>query len=177
MDTEDYPYADSQATQMLATAIERYTAVRPGGLRALAATLGLKQAVVLSHMANGRMAIPLERAEGLASVLDLPPIEFAAAVLHQRAPGVAAMLGLDRELQRRQRLDGIRRAILEAVERADNVSEQHVGVIREILRHAAETARYVAGDEGRVVDAIRRSFPEGIDDNHLAQIIECIERQ
>src|SRR5690606_4023693 len=83
-----YPYADTRAARMLSEALRKYTSEHPGGVRALAAKLGMKQGANLSHMANGRMPIPLDRATEISAILPLNLMGFCLAVLEQRAPAV-----------------------------------------------------------------------------------------
>lgn len=77
---------------MMREGIYRLKHERRISLRMLAFELGYKQATVLSHMANGRVAVPLERAQAIASALQLPADRFLAAVAEQRIPGLAAAL-------------------------------------------------------------------------------------
>lgn len=57
-------------------------------LRQLGKELGYKQAVALSHMASGRVPIPIDRAPLLAEALEIDPRIFLEAVLQQRHPEV-----------------------------------------------------------------------------------------
>lgn len=79
-----YPHKDTRAAIMLAGAIYRAKAEKGLPLRALASALDYKQPTILSHMANGRIPIPIRKAADLARVLDLPADEFLAAVVEQR---------------------------------------------------------------------------------------------
>lgn len=83
-----YPLAHTQASKMLGEAFERIREQKGLSQRQVAAMLGYKASVVLSHMASGRAPIPIGRAPELAQVLDLDPAEFLLAVLEQREPGV-----------------------------------------------------------------------------------------
>lgn len=82
----DYPYADTAAVQMLSSGLRRASDENGTSLREVGRRLGYKQAVVLSHMATGRVPIPVDRAPELARALDLPMREFVQAVLRQRFP-------------------------------------------------------------------------------------------
>lgn len=57
-------------------------------LRELGRRLEYKQPVVLSHMATGRVPIPIDRAIDIARVVGLPARRFLLAVLEQRHPGI-----------------------------------------------------------------------------------------
>lgn len=86
MSTNDFPFSASRASQMLREALTNYTAAHKGGLRALSDRLEMRPATLFSHMGNGRMAIPLDRADQLATVLGIDRAAFCLAVLEQRAP-------------------------------------------------------------------------------------------
>ena len=53
-----YAYADSDAARMLASGLQRASEERGLSIRQLGKLLKYKQAVVLSHMATGRVPIP-----------------------------------------------------------------------------------------------------------------------
>jgi transcriptional regulator with XRE-family HTH domain len=79
-----HDYAGTRAARMLASALRRKSEDDGVSLRQLAKILGYKQAVVLSHMAHGRVPIPVDRAPDLARVLGLSARDFLLAVLEQR---------------------------------------------------------------------------------------------
>ncbi len=54
--------------------------------RAVAADLGYKSSVVLSHMGTGRVPIPVDRAREIAKQLSMDSDAFLRAVLEQRYP-------------------------------------------------------------------------------------------
>lgn len=83
-----YPHADSLAARMLSERLAVGAAERTMSTRKLAKLLKINQPSVISHMANGRLAIPVERAVPLAKALGLDPSIFLAAVLNQRFPSV-----------------------------------------------------------------------------------------
>jgi hypothetical protein len=56
--------------------------------REVAASLGYKTSVVLSHMTVGRVPIPVDRALHIAKELGMPADAFLLAVLEQRFPEV-----------------------------------------------------------------------------------------
>ncbi|AOW22837.1 hypothetical protein AVM11_11530 [Sphingomonas melonis TY] len=85
---DDFPYVDTRATRMLAEALQRTMAEDGLSLRQLGKELGYKQAVVLSHMASGRVPIPVDRSASLARSLNIDPQAFLTAVLEQRHPDV-----------------------------------------------------------------------------------------
>lgn len=84
----EFPFRDTHAARMLSAGLQRAIAQRGVSLRQLGASLGYKQAVVLSHMASGRVPIPIDRTNDLAGILEMDRQSFLAAVLSQRHPGV-----------------------------------------------------------------------------------------
>ncbi len=89
MSREGYQWADSAAAKMMAAALERAKVEHGLSVRQLAKQLGYKQAVVLSHMANGKSPIPIDRAEDLADTLYMDGKSFLRAVVEQRHPEVS----------------------------------------------------------------------------------------
>jgi DNA-binding transcriptional regulator YdaS (Cro superfamily) len=81
-------YKDSAAARLLSDGLANAASERGLSQRALAKQLGYKQSVVLSHMALGRVPIPLERAAQFADLLLLDKREFVTAVLAQRLPDI-----------------------------------------------------------------------------------------
>jgi hypothetical protein len=81
------PYAETEAAMLLAGAIANKAGERIS-LRELGRRLEYKQPVVLSHMANGRVPIPIDRTVAIANTVGLPPKKLLQAVLEQRHPGI-----------------------------------------------------------------------------------------
>lgn len=84
----DAAYRDSAAARLLSDGLANAANEKGLSQRSLAKQLGYKQSVVLSHMALGRVPIPLERAAQLADLLGIDKRDFIAAVLEQRLPEV-----------------------------------------------------------------------------------------
>lgn len=84
----DNPFAESEAAQMLSAALDE------SGLstREVARRLGYKATVVISHMATGRVPIPLDKAADIAKAVSLDPSRFVKAVMVQRHPDAAKFL-------------------------------------------------------------------------------------
>lgn len=89
MARDGYQWAETAAAKMMAAALERAKGERGLSVRQLAKQLGYKQAVVLSHMANGKSPIPIDRAEELADTLYMDEKNFLRAVVEQRHPEVS----------------------------------------------------------------------------------------
>ena len=84
----DAAYRDSAAARLLAAGLANAANEQGLSQRSLARQLGYKQSVVLSHMALGRVPIPLERAVQFADLLGIDRREFLLAVLEQRLPDI-----------------------------------------------------------------------------------------
>ena len=172
---ENLPYAGSQAARMLSDAIKRHTSAHSGGLRALAAGLGIKQATFLSHIATGRLAIPFERAEALASTLGLDASDFCLAVLRQRHPSVYQTLDEALDLQAIDALSDQARKAIPLLAEAKAVTEDHVAVIGEVLSSSQPRDRWVTQNEARIINLLRQAFPHGAPDSEMRQILDFIE--
>ena len=171
-----HPYVDTAATQMLSGALRRYTELNRGGLRALAKKLDLKQATVLSHMANGRMAIPLDRAPQLALALGMEPANFTKLVLKQRSPDVFAILE-----KYEDRFDQAKSKQLEQLEAVlvggDAFPSDVLRIIAEVVRDRKPEERWLAISEVAVVRELRNLRPAGLDHVDLRLIRESLERR
>lgn len=84
----DYPHAETLAAIMLTRGLKTAAAERQLSLRQIGRQLGYNQPVVLSHMATGRVPVPIDRAIEIAEAVGIPPKTFLEAVLGQRHPGV-----------------------------------------------------------------------------------------
>jgi hypothetical protein len=83
-----HPFRDSAATVMLAEAVGRAKRELGKTSAELATDAGYKQPGALSHMATGRITVPIDRAVKLARLLGLNEAEFMFAVLEQHHQGV-----------------------------------------------------------------------------------------
>lgn len=175
MTSASLPYAGTRAAEMLREALVRYTSQHRGGLRALAATFDMKQATVLSHMATGRIGIPLDRVEQFAEVLEMNVEEFSLAVIEQREP---AMLGLLSRLyghvgNRAQ--SGELASLIDEMRSTVDLSSRQMEDIRDILRHRGTPARLVTGRASELISAIRSAQPNGLDDREWERLIARVK--
>lgn len=153
--------AKNGAAEMLAGALREYTSRHRGGLRALAAELGFKQATVLSHMGNGRMAIPLERAPLLARHLGMDEVRFTWAVICQRYPEAAAALTETGSVGPHWS-SGAMKQIAPLVASLDEVSPDRLAIIAEVIRDSCPSERWLKVPEISAVKVLRRLRPEGL---------------
>jgi hypothetical protein len=167
-------YADSRAAAMLAEGLKRYTAQHPGGLRAVAADLEIKQATVLSHMATGRIGIPLDRATELASKLEINVADFCLAVLEQRAPTVYKALDDELVLLESSRLPTGLREVLAGVT-SDRITDEHTQIIGEILATKRPAEKWMRPLEDDIVRVVRDIFPGGLSFTQSRELIDWIK--
>ncbi len=163
MEHETHPHAQTAAAALLRTALATYTAQHKGGLRALSVELGMRPPTVLSHMANGRMPIPLERAGQIADALHLDRLTFCLAVLAQRAPSIATIFHA--ELGLSQADAPIAPTVKETIRRAlqSPPSDGLIELLRRALQTPAPLEHWVDGEEFELLRAIRRETPSGLD--------------
>jgi hypothetical protein len=156
-----YPHAATRAARMLSQSLAKTTSEQLGGLRAIAASLGMKQAVSLSRMANGRMPVPLERVTELAEVLGLDPADFGLAVIEQRAPSVYAILEDAFDIK----IGGTRSPIASRLRRliagATSAGEEQVTIVDEVLADRRPSERWLKPTEVPVIKLMREIYPDG----------------
>lgn len=155
---ENHPLADSAATVMLANALAQER--RYGrSLRRLAVVLGYKQAVVLSHMATGRVPIPIDRAGDLAEVLEMDKAAFIKAVLRQRHPDVnwqeiMASPGVD------STSDFVMNLEISAGGSLDELTSDHTMVMREVAAERQPARRWLSVHEIGAIELLRELRPD-----------------
>jgi hypothetical protein len=170
--TSDFPYADTEAARLLRVGLqvlgERADKV---SLREVGRRLGYKQPVVLSHMASGRIPVPVERATQLAAALELDERHFVHAVLEQRYPNVSW-----RELFGYSRISA---DVTELISRwagapVRELSEEHLRIARELLRDRYPGERWLSPHEVATISMIRSLRPEfitgGLTDEELDKV-------
>jgi transcriptional regulator with XRE-family HTH domain len=155
-----YPFSDTLAADMLRKAVQR-AGERGLSLRRLAKELGYKQATVLSHMANGRVPIPLERATEIAEAVDMPAGEFFRAAVAQRNP--AAMRLLEPYSSRGDEVGGRMNMATQLVELAgsslDDLSEDQKQVLREVVLDRNAARRWLSPAEIPLMLLLRKLRP------------------
>jgi hypothetical protein len=147
---------------MLRDGLERASRERRLSVRALAKKLAYKQATVLSHMANGRVAVPLERASGIARELDLPEAEFLVAAVEQRAPQAADLLRKNTPIQSTESVgSGFITQLAEIVGTLlEHLNEEQKQVVREVVLEPRPRRRWLSTAELPAVLVLRQARPE-----------------
>ena len=177
MPDNQFPHADTQAALALQSALARAKTQKKLSLRAIAKLLNYKQAAVLSHMANGRIPIPVERAQEIATVLDINPHAFMKLVLKQRYPDmpisveddVTNHFSLLSELSHPSLPVGL-----------SNATPSQMRIIREVLRDDHASERWLSPHEVFFVNEIRKLRPDiiadGLSSDDLQQVRLALER-
>src|SRR4051794_16892250 len=168
MPTNEYKYADTQAARMLSEALRRKSDVDRVSLRSIAKQLQYKQAVVLSHMANGRVPIPVDRAVDIAAEVGLPEREFLLAVLGQRHEDGNWGLITSMNDECVEELEAI------AGKPMSTLSAEHRQVMREVVAEPRPQRRWLTLTEVPVMEAIRAEVPYIRSDSAPRRMIEKV---
>jgi hypothetical protein len=149
----DYPYAASEAAQMLARGLKSASQEQGISLREIGRRLRYKQPVVLSHMAAGRVPIPLDKAPAIAAEVGLSQASFLLAVLRQRHPNIDWQL-----------ITGAADPFASELERTAgkplrSLSSPHQRVLRDVVRDSAPEERWLSIPEIAAMKFLRELFP------------------
>lgn len=174
----DYPLADTPAARMLAEGLARAKDEDGLSVRQIGRQMGYKTAVVLSHMASGRVPIPIDRAPELAEILKLDRDRFLLAVLQQRHPDID--WGRVSQRATSSGADGLAME-LEAVlgARLKDLSQEQRAVMREVASERSPRRRWMSVHELTLVTMLRERFPQlttdGLDQADMVRIMSAIE--
>jgi hypothetical protein len=166
-DSADYPLANSEATRMLAEGLKAADEEKGLSQRTIAKMLNYKSSVVLSHMALGRVPIPIDRALEISRLLKLDSAKFLLAVLQQRHPDIdfIRLLGAGKVASRAPtKSDSYLKEELEAIagRSLDDLPVDKADVMREVVGDANPARRWVSFNELPTVELIRQKKPRGI---------------
>lgn len=156
---DDYPLAETPAARMLSEGLARAKDERGLSMRQIGKQMNYKTSVVLSHMASGRVPIPIDRTMEMAELLELDKRTFLLAVIRQRHPDIPwhllseadTSLGSDSLALELQAALG---APLEQLNR-----EQRA-VMREVAAEHAPRKRWLSVHELHAVEVLREAFPK-----------------
>ncbi|WP_156135570.1 helix-turn-helix domain-containing protein [Novosphingobium malaysiense] len=161
--SDPFPYVESRGALMLSEAIRKMGEKNGKSLRSLARDLGYKQSTVLSHMAKGRVPIPLDRAVEIAHATALDPGEFLAAAVQQRTDSAAIYLSPRRA---DSGLGGEGCNLSTGLEQAlgipiDELNDEQQLVLREVVLDPKPARRWLSPDELPIMLAIRSGWASG----------------
>lgn len=179
MDSE-YPLADTTAARMLSEGLARAKDQKGLSIRQIGKQMGYKTAVVLSHMALGRVPIPIDRAEELADTLAIDKASFLQAVVKQRHPDVAwHLLTEGRRSSASDSLADELEAVLGC--RLKDLSNEHRAVMREVASEPRPRRRWLSVHELHAVEVLREAVPEmqteGVASADITAIRALLERE
>lgn len=154
----DYPLSESQASRMLAQGLARAKEERGWSIRQIGKLMGYKTSVVLSHMASGRVPIPIDRAEELADIIGLDKKDFLQSVLIQRHPRVS--WGLLSGPYQTIRNDNLTLELEAALGSSlKDLSLEQRAVMREVAAEKSPRRRWLTVHELHAVEKLRKLFP------------------
>lgn len=158
MDGTEFEYGKTLAAGMLRDGLKR-ASDQGISQRSLAKALGYKQSVVLSHMALGRVPIPVDRARQLATHIGLNQREFLLAVLKQRFPDISWSDTLGASQVREATTDLVGTLELIAGRPLMELSEEQAKVMREVAADTNAGRRWLSVHEVATVEMIRKAVP------------------
>ena len=167
-----YPLKDTRAQVMLENAMKQAQA-KGKSQREVAAALGYKTSVVLSHMTVGRVPIPVDRAAHIARELGMPADAFLRAVLEQRFPEVDfnALFNVTYSSERTvARLEAVAGCSL------DDLPTETRGILEEVVAARNPRRRWLAPAELATVELIRSLRPDGSIDGLSDEDRQAIEK-
>lgn len=161
-----YPLADTDAARCLRSALDRLKRERKKSLRAVARELNYKQPVTLSHMANGRMPIPVERAGEIALAVEIDSVMFTNLVLKQRYPEMSVKI--DQADTAQFELSNGSSAVRSGHWEGQTLTPSQERVLREVMRDERAAERWLSPHEVGVVQLLRQLRP-GLTADGLSQ--------
>lgn len=146
---------------MLRSALLKMNAEHKVSIRTLGKRLGYKQATVLSHMASGRIPIPLDRAPAIAREVGLSPGDFLAAAVAQRSPEAYELLQYNHRGDHKQADEAfINELALIASIPLGELNDEQKSVLREVVSDPRPRRRWLGLGELSVVELLRHYRPK-----------------
>jgi transcriptional regulator with XRE-family HTH domain len=146
-------YANTTAARMLTDGLRSAALERGLSLREIGRRLGYKQPVVLSHMAKGRVPVPIDRAPEIARQVGVPVDRFLEAVLRQHHPEVEWELITEPSAILYGEMEHI------AGKSLDELDAGHQRVLKEAVEERDPEARWLSAAEVPVIQLVRELFP------------------
>lgn len=163
----DYPLKGTTAQRMLSEALDRAQRDKQQSQRFISGQLGYKSSVVLSHMASGRVPVPVDRAIDFARYLGMDQNEFLLAVLEQRFPEVDFRRLLSSLKGKGSKAPASNSALADELSALSGrpLDELPIGIIRvlrEVVQDEKAPRRWIAPHEMGIIEQIRRFAPDGL---------------
>lgn len=172
-------YADTKAASMLRNAIARAKYERGTVLKDISGKLGMTQPVVISHMASGRIGIPVDRAPALADLLGMDRLAFTKAVLAQKHPAAMDAIDLQSLSPVGLEADEVHALQTDAAFSDTTILAAAKDIIAEVMRDRQPDARWLSIRELDAISLLRRLRPSmrtlGLSQHDLAAIRSALE--
>ena len=150
-------YAHTRAATMLHAGLQN-AKLQGRSIRKIAKELDYKQATVLSHMSNGRMLVPLDKAAKIARAVGIDPAQFLRAAVEQRVPEASELLGGSAPEVEESGLT-MEIAMIAGVS-LDQLNQEQQAVIREVAADTRPRRRWLTISELSAVLLLRQLRPE-----------------
>lgn len=177
----DYPLKGTTAQRMLSEALDRAQRDKQQSQRFVAAQLGYKSSVVMSHMASGRVPIPIDRAVDFARYLGMDQNTFLLAVLEQRFPDVDFKRLLSSMKGKAAPANVSTSALADELEALAGkpLDELPIGIIK-VLREVVQDEqraprRWIAPHEMALLDQVRKFAPDGLTPAQNKALTDCLQ--
>jgi len=178
---DEFPYAETKAAEMLRHALWELKNRHRRSARDVAKALGYKQPVVISHMASGRVAIPLEKAEAIAQETGLPTDEFLLSSIEQKIDRVRVFLKPYTASSPTFSMHFATEVADIAGTSLDDLNDEQKMVIREVASDPRPGRRWLSTSEIRLVNSLREAIPslrdKGISEDLWVAILEAISKK
>lgn len=157
-DENPYPHANSEAAEMLGEALAGARA-RGRSIRQTALSLRYSSPAVLSHMASGRVPIPIDKAPDIARAVGLDQSRFLMAVMEQRHPEVTHLLsGSEIDLGEID-LGFAHELEFIAGTSFDKLSAEQKEVMRQVVTDPRPRRRWLSAAEIPILQQVREAVP------------------
>lgn len=171
-------YKDTAAAIMMRDGLRIAAAELGLSQRTIAKQLGYKQSVVLSHMALGRVPIPIDRVQDISSVLMLDKKAFLLAVLEQRYPNIEWNSVFYGKIELSARVDALLELELIANCPLDKIEEPQKRVMREVAADRNAQTRWLSVHELSAIALLRELRPgmpnEGLSHSDRTRIRDAL---
>lgn len=174
----DYPLANTEASKMLASGLDKVNEEKGWSQRHCARLLNYKTSVVLSHMASGRVPIPIDRSVDFARLLGMDPAVFIMAVMEQRHPNInfrriLASYGKGKAQANTQS------ALVSELESIagmpfDDLPITVINVLREVVADRNSARRFMKMSEVPLIETLRACHPEGLTPGDVKKVQDFI---
>lgn len=175
----DFPFAKTEATKMLSKALDTANEEKGWSQRQVAKLLNYKTSVVLSHMAAGRVPIPVDRALDFARLLKMDAGAFLMAVLQQRHPEIdfpRILSGVTKKAPAKAASSSYVVGELESLAgmELDELPQQTVEILRDVVTDRNAPRRWMGLGDVALVEEVRKAHPHGLSPAQRKAFVEAI---